>query len=157
MVASKKPPLPGPMKKREIMYSTSLSADEKARWGRRFLEEGLVSDALAFFVEARSKDDLAMMRDRAIREGDAFMLRMIGNAMPEIVANEHWLALQTNASAMGKQLFSEQAGRGGKVEMPVVDAVIKADPTKHELAKEGGENGKGKDVDTETAQSAQGA
>lgn len=88
-------------------------------------------DALDFFVEAKSREDLEKMREAAIADGDAFVLRTIQRALPELVNDAHWQALAGNAERSGKPAFAEQAGRGGRVELPVVDAVIKEDPTAH--------------------------
>ncbi|MBN1808057.1 MAG: hypothetical protein JW909_03250 [Planctomycetes bacterium] len=123
--------LPGPMKKREMLYSPTVSPDDKTAMGRAFLEAGFVSDALAFFVEARSKNDLLKMRDYALAEGDAFILRAVGNASPDLVSEDHWKAVAETAERLGKEAFMHQATNGGKVEMPVVDAVIQEDPTIH--------------------------
>jgi len=135
-----------PMEKRKVLYSPEVPAEEKAEWGRLYLSQDFVSDALAFFIEAKSKADLEKLRDQVVSEGDSFMLRAIGNAMPELVTPAHWEMLGQSATAKGKTAAAEQAARGGKVEMPVVDAVIKDDPTKHKDGQPA-EDAKGKDDD----------
>ena len=126
--------LPGPLEKREILFSEKLDPQEKAQWGRRYLQAGKLMDALDFFLEAKSRPDLEKMRSLAIEEGDAFILRSIQRALPELVTEEHWQALGARAAALGKQAFAEQAARSGEVQLPVVDAVIKEDPTAEEGA-----------------------
>ena len=135
-----------PMEKRKVLYSPEIPADEKTEWGRLYLSQDLVSDALAFFIEVKSKTDLEKLRDQAVSDADAFMLRAIGNAMPELVTPAHWEALGQSAAAKGKTAAAEQAARGGLVEMPVVDAIIKDDPTKHEDGQPA-EDADGKDDD----------
>lgn len=118
-----------PLKKREILYSAEVTVEEKTEWGRRYLAAGRMVDALDFFVEAGSRTDLEEMRRKAVEEGDAFILRAIERVAPELVDESHWQALANTARTLGKTVFAEQAGRGGEIELPVIDAVIQEDPT----------------------------
>lgn len=135
-----------PLRKREVLFSDTIPREEKAEWGCRYLEEGRVMDALDFFMEARSRSGLENMRRLAVEKGDAFILRSVQKALPELVNQEHWEALEHNAHSSGREVFAEQAGRGGEVEMPVVDAVIKDDPTEHD-AEGGSEESAGSEDD----------
>ena len=124
--------LPGPMKKREVLYSKDVPAEEKAEYGQAFLDAGNISDALAFFVEAKSKTDLQKMRSVALKDGDAFILRQVQNVFPDLVSEDDWASLAKTAAERGLDMFAEQGENGGVVELPVVDAIIQEDPTHHD-------------------------
>jgi hypothetical protein len=101
--------LPDPLRKREILYSSDTPAEELTALGRAFLDKGLPMDALDCFAEARSRPDLEDLLERAIQDGDYFVLRRCALALGRKPSGEERKRLAVRARELGKEAFATAA------------------------------------------------
>lgn len=76
-----------------------------------YIGEGRPVEAVAFLVKAEAHDRLRELRDAAVADGDAFLVREIATALEEEPAAEAWQAVAAAAEAAGKTLYAEEARR----------------------------------------------
>ena len=105
--------LPGPLKKRQLVYGGKTPPEELSAWGRTYIEQGNAADALEFSGAARDLEGLAKIAQTAIEEGDAFLLWGVQRAAPELVSSRDWERLARAADALGKDAFAARARAGG--------------------------------------------
>ena len=105
--------LPSPLKKRQLVYGEKAPPEELSGWGRAYLEEGRLTDALDSFEAARDREGLAEIARKAVDEGDAFLLWGVERSAPELVSTADWERLARTAKALGKDAFAERARSGG--------------------------------------------
>ena len=101
--------LPAPLKRREILYGVNTPPETLVEYGLAYEEAGRMDDALQFFEQAKDAKGLGRVKDFAFKNGDAFMLKRIAKAMPELVAPADWERMAKRAEELGKALFAEQA------------------------------------------------
>ncbi len=105
--------LPRPLRRRDILYGVSTPAEELAALGPAYFEQDMLFDAADFFVEARDREGLSRIRERAIETGDAFLLGRVRDGLPELVSDQDWKDLARNAAASGKEAYVARAESGG--------------------------------------------
>ena len=76
-----------------------------------YLAEGRVQEAIFFLAKAEAWDRLEEIGDRAVAEGDAFLLKQVGDLLKRDYDATSWLSLADSAEACGKQLYAEVARR----------------------------------------------
>ena len=76
-----------------------------------YLAEGRVQESLFFLAKAEAWDRLEEIGDRAVTEGDAFLLKQVGDLLKREYDVTMWLSLAESAEACGKQLYAEVARR----------------------------------------------
>jgi hypothetical protein len=101
--------LPEPLRRREILYGPQTPPETLIEYGKAYEEAGRIDDALQFFEQARDRAGLERVKHQAFQAGDAFMLKRIAKAMPEMVTPADWEQMASRAEALGKQLYAEQA------------------------------------------------
>ncbi|HOX05658.1 MAG TPA: hypothetical protein PK280_04575 [Planctomycetota bacterium] len=101
--------LPDPLRRREILYGVDTPAATLSEYGQAYEEEGRFDDALQFFEQARDAKGLGRIKEQAFKLGDAFMLKRIAKAMPEMATPADWERMAKRAEELGKNLFAEQA------------------------------------------------
>lgn len=100
--------IPDPLKRREILYG-GTSKESLLAHARAYEEAGRCDDALQFFEQAGDRQGLERMKQKAHEIGDAFMLKRIAKAMPDLVGPADWEAMVRRAEELGKTLYAEQA------------------------------------------------
>ncbi|MBW2701373.1 MAG: hypothetical protein JRF33_11205 [Deltaproteobacteria bacterium] len=123
--------LPDLKQKLKLLFGT-LSKEKLIEWGERYLQAGWVSDSLDFFVEAEHGEGFKQVRELAVKEGDAFILRRCLKEMDVNADEGEWKALGENALKLGKLQFAREGFRlaGERKMLDRVDAMI--NPPKEE-------------------------
>ncbi len=102
--------IPGPLERRHLIDKT-VDASKSLATAEIYLEAGRAMEALDFLSKARALDRLAELRATAVREGDAFLLRSVGDAADAPPTREEWAALATAAAELGKDSYAAEARR----------------------------------------------
>ena len=66
--------LPGPLKRRDILYGPETTPEKLVEYGRAYEEAGRLDDALQFYEQAGDRAGLARVKEGAFELGDAFTL-----------------------------------------------------------------------------------
>jgi hypothetical protein len=101
--------LPEPLKRREILYGPNTPPGVLLDYGRAYEEAGRPTDALQFYVQAGDRDGLDRVKATAVKNGDAFTMKAVARAMPDLVGESDWRTLIDRAGQLGKELFAAQA------------------------------------------------
>jgi hypothetical protein len=119
--------LPKPLHRRELLYGISTPAGTQSELGDAYLEQELHFDAVDFYARAQDRAGLKKIVGISIREGDAFLLRKVQEAMPEFVSAGDWRALAARARELGKEIYAERADGGGTPPPPPLHEEEKID------------------------------
>jgi len=106
----RKPVIPDPLKRRHLLEDKLDPAKARAI-ADVYLEEGRTNEALAFLVKADAREQLEELRDRAVEDGDPFLLRHACEALGEEPGAERWRATATAARAAGREAQAHDAER----------------------------------------------
>ncbi len=101
--------LPDPLRRRDILFGADTPKEVLLEHARAYEEADKLDEALQFYAEAADRPGLERVRAKAIEAGDAFILKAVARAMPELVAEADWKSLIARADALGKELYAEQA------------------------------------------------
>ena len=93
---------PNPIDKRDILYSDTSPPEALTAYGRMYLEDEHLPDALDFFAAAGDDHGLNEVKSRGIELGDFYLLRRIEFIKPELIQTEDWQALGDKAWEMEK-------------------------------------------------------
>jgi hypothetical protein len=93
------------------MVEQPMDPARALRIAEAYLEEGRAMEAVAFLAKAEARDRLETLREQAVAEGDAFLLREISAALGEEADAATWQALAEAARAGGKDLYAAEASR----------------------------------------------
>lgn len=102
--------IPDPLKRRHVVTSDQTPAQALAI-AEAYLEDGRTLEALDFLQKAEAGERLAELRQQAVAEGDAFLLRAVARSTGETPAASEWTALASAAEAAGKELYAADARR----------------------------------------------
>ena len=102
--------LPDPLRRRH-MLEQQMDPGRALQIAESYLEEGRAIEAVAFLVKAEAREQLAALREQAVREADAFLLREISTALAEEFDAVTWRALAESARAAGKDRYAAEATR----------------------------------------------
>lgn len=102
--------LPDPLRRRHLVEQP-LDPARALQIAEAYLEGGRAIEAVAFLVKAEAREQLNTLRDQAVGEGDAFLLREISVALAEEFDAETWQALAEAAQSAGKERYSAEASR----------------------------------------------
>ncbi len=127
--------LPRPLARREVLYSPDTPRERLVELAHTYLERDLVFDAVDFFVQAHDREGLKIIKSRAREAGDAFLLRQVETAAPDLVSKSDWEDLAARAKEIGKDIYAERAEAGGAPPPP---------PFQEEDTPEGAEEGAGR-------------
>ncbi|MHC5057865.1 MAG: hypothetical protein ACYTKD_24625 [Planctomycetota bacterium] len=105
--------LPRPLRRREILYGIDTPPETLSGLADAYLQEGLVFDAVDFFAQAGDRDGLGHVKKLAIETGDAFLLRGVKEAVPDLVEKADWDELARAAKSLGKDAYAGRAEAGG--------------------------------------------
>ena len=90
------------IKKRDLLYSPRVSPEELREWGRHFLGEGLLVDALNFFAKVNDAEGLEACKRAAIEQADHDVLWKVGHSEAGEVSEADWRACAERAIEMSK-------------------------------------------------------
>jgi hypothetical protein len=102
--------LPDPLRRRHLVEQ-ALDPARALQIAETYLEGGRAIEAVAFLVKAEAREHLVTLREQAVREGDAFLLREISVALAEEFDAATWQALAEAARAAGKDRYVAEASR----------------------------------------------
>lgn len=102
--------LPHALARREWIED-ELDPVRALRVAEAYLERGRVTESIVFLAKAGADERLRELAERAVREGDAFVLREACRALGEEPAREQWQGLAESAAAVGKERYAAEARR----------------------------------------------
>lgn len=102
--------IPNPMARRDLVEGR-LDPARALAIAEAYLEADQVVDAVAFLRKAEARERLEALRDDAVREGDAFLLKEVSTALGEPPGMERWDALAAAAEAAGRERYATEARR----------------------------------------------
>jgi hypothetical protein len=105
-----KPRIPDPLARRHLV-ERALDPSRARALADAYLAADRALEALAFLVKAADRERLAALRDAAIAEGDAFLLREVAAALGEEIDAATWRAAAEGAAAAGKDHYANEARR----------------------------------------------
>ena len=100
---------PPPDKVRVLLTDPKPSAAEIDAIGDRFLEADLPSVAAMFYERTKTPDRAKLVVDRALKDGDAFLLDWASRVLPEAVTADVWRRCAETAERLGKRSFARSA------------------------------------------------
>lgn len=109
--------LPGVLKKRALLNETKAAPAEMTALAESLAAADYLSDAVDFFRKAGHEPGLRSVLERALDEGDSFLVGKIEKALGAPLAQEVWQRVADRAAALGKDGFAAQAaGRVAEIE-----------------------------------------
>ena len=102
--------IPDPLARRHLLED-ALDPARARKIAEAYLAENRVHEALDFLRKADDREALEAVRDRAVEEGDPFLLRRACAALGEEPGPERWQALARAAAAAGKETQARDAER----------------------------------------------
>jgi hypothetical protein len=102
--------IPDPLRRRHLVEQP-LDPSRALQIAEAYLEEDRAIEAVAFLLKAEARERLAALREQAVRDGDAFLLREISTALAEEFDAATWQALAEAARAAGKDRYAAEASR----------------------------------------------
>ncbi|MDP6505609.1 MAG: hypothetical protein QF886_18455 [Planctomycetota bacterium] len=90
------------IEKRDVLYSGRTSAQDLSSYGHAYRDEGQLSDALEFYIQAEDMSGIDNIKADAIKHGDSFLLRRILRFDPDSVSANEWGELGHNARTSEK-------------------------------------------------------
>ena len=100
--------LPDPLRRREILYGDTPK-ETLVAYGLAYEEAGRIDDALQFYVQAADRQAVGRIKNKALDAADAFLLKAVARAFPDMVGEGDWKMLIASAEKLGKELYAEQA------------------------------------------------
>ncbi len=105
--------IPNPMARRHLI-EREMTAERSRAVADAYLAEGRASEALAFVAKAEDWALAGELADRAVAEGDAFLLTQLAAILPEPPDAARWLELADVAEGLGKARYAEMARRAAR-------------------------------------------
>ena len=111
--------LPHPDQVRVLLTDPKIAPGALDRHGDAFFESGRPSVAAQFYERSKSPDRVKKILERALKDGDAFLMEWVSRIAPDQATAETWEKIGDTAMQQGKLSFAklafEKAGRDGKV------------------------------------------
>ncbi|RPG03893.1 MAG: hypothetical protein CBC32_015370 [Proteobacteria bacterium TMED72] len=102
--------IPDALKRRHLMEQEA-DAKQSVALADVYLAEGRVQESLFFLAKAEAWGRLEEIGEAAVTEGDAFLLKQVGDLLRREYDAAVWLSLADSADAHGKELYAEVARR----------------------------------------------
>jgi hypothetical protein len=102
--------IPGPIERRHLVEKELPPAQARAI-AEAYLAEDRCIEAIDFLKIAAAGERLADLRQRAIAEGDAFLLRAVSSAQGQAPSRDDWQKLEAAAAAQGRERYAITARR----------------------------------------------
>jgi hypothetical protein len=119
--------LPDLKEKTKRLHARDATPTGLSAQGEQYFQAGWLSDAIDFFERAKDTDGLTKIMNRAIDEGDVFLLRRCLKALGKEDKDGDWLRLARRALALGKLMFAREGFRMAEDRkgLDQVDAMLK--------------------------------
>jgi hypothetical protein len=101
--------VPGFFRKREMLEGDRASKEDLSGVGRGLAAEGLLDEALLFFVKAEDEEGMADVLEESRRRGDAFTFEAALRALGRTASQKEWSEVGERAAAAGKFRFAWRA------------------------------------------------
>ena len=133
--------MPNYKQKQGILHKKDAKPEELKNWGRKFLENGWIRDAIVFFQKAEDREGLLSIRRKMIEEGDVFLFRQTLLGLDEAASEDEWRQLGDRALALGKMQFAREAYRmmGDRKGIDKIDKLINPESQEEEPESSPGE------------------
>ncbi len=95
--------------KRELLNNPRAKKEELIGWGDRYLQEGLIHDALAFYEKAGAIHGIEQVFEKAWREGDVFLIKHTARLLQRVLSSTQWQEVGRRAEEKQKYFFALQA------------------------------------------------
>ena len=102
--------IPNALERRHLI-ERELPPDQALAIAMAYLDEDRRAEAVVFLGKAGADDQLQALADRAVEEGDGFLLGEVSRARRHEPAPEVWARLEESARRLGKLRYAESAGR----------------------------------------------
>ena len=102
--------IPGPIERRHLVEK-ELAPAQALAIAEAYLAEDRRLEAIDFLKLAEASAQLADLRERAIAEGDAFLLRAVAGAQGQPPTRDDWQKLEAAATARGLDRYAVTARR----------------------------------------------
>lgn len=102
--------IPDPLTRRHLVEKELPEAQALAI-AEAYLAEGRSDEAVDFLALAGASTKLGELRAEAVSSGNAFLLRMVAQAMDEPPERDEWRRLQEAAHSLGKERYAAEAQR----------------------------------------------
>jgi hypothetical protein len=90
------------LKKRDLLHNPQVTADQLSQYGREYLNEARLVDALNFFEKGQHLEGIRQIRERSIEEGDPLLLQQTCKILKENAPEEAWRKVGEKALADGR-------------------------------------------------------
>lgn len=90
------------LKKRDLLHNPQVTPDQLFQYGREYLGEARLVDALNFFEKAQDLEGIRQIRERSIEEGDPLLLQQTCKILKENAPEENWRKIGEKALADGR-------------------------------------------------------
>jgi hypothetical protein len=102
--------IPGPLERRHLVEK-DLPPAQALAIAEVYLAQDRCVEAVDFLALAKDPGKVAELRERAIREGDAFLLRAVARAEDRAPTREEWQQLSQAAQTRGLERYAIEARR----------------------------------------------
>ena len=102
--------IPDPLERRHLVEKELPPAQARAI-AEAYLADDRCIEAIDFLKIAAAGERLAELRQRAIAEGDAFLLRAVAGAQGQPPTRDDWQKLEAAAAAQGRDRYALMARR----------------------------------------------
>lgn len=90
------------LKKRDLLHNPQVSNEQLSQYGREYLMEARLVDALNFFEKSHDLEGIRQVRERSIEEGDPFLLQQTSKLLKETAPEGAWKKVGEKALADGR-------------------------------------------------------
>ncbi len=105
--------IPDPLSRRHLVEK-ELDPSQAAAIAQAYLAEDRAVEAVVFLVKADAESELQALRERAIANGDAFLLKEVARESDVEPSSSDWQRLASRAEAAGLERHAELAHRQAK-------------------------------------------
>ena len=102
--------IPSPLDRRHLI-ERDLDASKARAIADAYLAEDRLIEALIFLERADAQDELVQIRDRAVEEGNVFLLREVSRVLDQEPDAATWARVAEAADASGQELYAADARR----------------------------------------------
>jgi hypothetical protein len=90
------------LKKRDLLHNPQVTPDQLSQYGRGYLGEDRLVDALNFFEKAQDLEGVRQIRERSIEEGEPLLLQQTCKLLKENAPEEAWRKVGEKALSDGR-------------------------------------------------------
>jgi outer membrane protein assembly factor BamD (BamD/ComL family) len=90
------------LKKRDLLHNPQVSKEEFSKYGREYLADGRLVDALDYFEKAGDLEGIRRIHEQSIIDGDPFLLQKTSKLAGDPIAEEDWRKVGHKTLAEGR-------------------------------------------------------